>query len=239
MRILANTYKWRLPRRNVELRAPLDLMHLSAQFPDVAVTAITSPPAVIAGNCVYAVDYLLKRLPQVSIADNIPWYFAMTHGTVLPSPATMVANYDLVFANESFPMQFSNCPIPVVLHTRIASAECMAAYGLKEDYARRERLLKSDWVRRASAVVVPSPGERKRLCDSYGAAFEKSFIIPSYLPWIEPTIESAVIAKQETSGPLKVLFIGNQARRKGLSEIAQAWRQAAVRTHITDAPDSR
>src|SRR5579859_3547257 len=111
MRVLANAYIWRLPRRNWELRAPLDFAKLGDCLPKFKVSAISTPWAVFAGNLLYAVDHTIRKLAPGAVAALGDVYFNLTHSTILPSTRRLRDNFDVLLCNESVPLHAHSCPI--------------------------------------------------------------------------------------------------------------------------------
>lgn len=198
---------------------------MSKQFADVEVAPINAPWALVAGNFIYAMDHAVGRLRALSRLRENQRYFTLTRSTILPSAATVSRHFDLVFAHESYPLNGEHCSIPIVVQTRLASDQCRAAYGLDARYARREFLVKESWARRATYLLLPTPGDERRYCERYPAFADKCVMIPTYMPWIEPTEEKEISEKHATTDVIRILFVGNEARRKGIDQIIQAWRR--------------
>jgi len=84
-------------------------------------------------------------------------------------------------------------------------------------------------VARADRIVVPSAVSLAHLHDLFPAARERASILPYYLPGLEPLAADALAAKSGP-GPLRVVFVGKQARRKGLPALVAAWQLLDTRT---------
>ena len=74
-------------------------------------------------------------------------------------------------------------------------------------------------------LIMPTPGDEQRFLAQFPQFSTKCVVIPSYMPWIEAIDETMVLRKQAAGGKLRILFVGNEARRKGIDQIAAAWRK--------------
>lgn len=61
-----------------------------------------------------------------------------------------------------------------------------------------------------------------------GVPADKLRVVPFYLPDLAAAPEPAVRARQQAAGPLRIAFVGHQARRKGLPELLAALRDPAL-----------
>jgi glycosyltransferase involved in cell wall biosynthesis len=207
---------------------------LQDQFPEIKITPIRSLGSMIAGNCIYGLEYAIRKAMPWTDLRRFEWYFAMMRSTIPPLRRTIAREYDLVFAHEFFPINAEACPVPIVFQTKMSTAECLAAYGVGADYVKKEISLKRKWGRHAAKIVVPSPGDKELLCRHIPDFESKCVVIPPYVPWIEPIQTAQVVAKHVASDKLRVLFVGNESRRKGLDQVAAAWREmpAAITRRI-------
>lgn len=82
----------------------------------------------------------------------------------------------------------------------------------------------------ASRIVVPSDISLEHAVRLFPHAADKLSVLPYYLPGLEPLGDYPLAAKLEATGKLKVLFVGKEARRKGLMELVRAWGELAPET---------
>jgi len=127
---------------------------------------------------------------------------------------------DLVFTHEDFPSNADS--IPVVWHNSILDPAMTRARGDSEEDLAFEREVKSRDFQKAAFVQVPTDAERTRLGQWFPAIADKFVAIPKFLPQIRPIAQDRMNKKIERVGPLRCLFVGNQARRKGLDRVYAA-----------------
>lgn len=133
---------------------------------------------------------------------------------------------DVAYAYGQFPSH-PPAALPIVWQQTFA----WTSTGLDPETWRESlRLSRTAAMRRADSVVVPSESSLENLVQIFPWAEEKAEVIPYYLPDVEPLSVDDVAEKQEGSTTLEVLFVGKQARRKGLPTFACAWSRLSAET---------
>ncbi|MDR3765269.1 MAG: glycosyltransferase family 4 protein [Acidobacteriota bacterium] len=138
----------------------------------------------------------------------------------------------VVFSHTSFPANTG--PLPVVWQNSLLDPEMQLAYGISAEALRSESAHKLPFFERAAVVQVSSENEARRLERQFPALKGKFQYVPFFQPGVCAVEEDAVRHKQADGGRLRVLFVGNEARRKGLDRLLEAWRRlpAAVRQRV-------
>jgi glycosyltransferase involved in cell wall biosynthesis len=122
--------------------------------------------------------------------------------------------------------------VPIVWQQTVAPISADVDLGRWRSMLQRSR---SPAVRRAERVVVPSETSLRHFVELFGWARERVEILPYYLPALEPLAPGASHDKlSEVPGPRRLLFVGKEARRKGLPAFVEAWAQldAATRAEL-------
>lgn len=135
--------------------------------------------------------------------------------TWVPFPADL----DVAYAYGQFPRS-PPTKVPIVWQQTFAPVEI----GVNlEMWRARLRESRSTAVERADRVVVPSDVNLVHYCELFPWAKEKVEVLPYYLPDLEPLLDSQLNAKFVKDEPLRLLFAGKEARRKGLPLMVRAW----------------
>jgi hypothetical protein len=86
----------------------------------------------------------------------------------------------------------------------------------------------------ATRVVVPTEASREWFVRLFPLEAEKVRVLPYYLPTLQAISTAALEAKQ-AEDVTRLLFVGKEARRKGLQALVDAWRllPSRVRRHVS------
>jgi len=134
---------------------------------------------------------------------------------------------DVVFCHDNFPRDGDS--IPVVWQNSILDPEMVGARGCSREIIEMEILEKGKGFRAAAGIQVSTEAEQVRLGTLFPDIAEKFTAIPFFVPdakVIEPSLLSRKIHRQ---GPLCCLFVGHQARRKGLERVYAAFQRLSPR----------
>ena len=140
---------------------------------------------------------------------------------------------DLVFSHREFPLNAGD--IPVVWMSAIVDPEMEQTYfGLSQAEMDENLSVKGDLFHRAAAVQVCSDAEAGRHARLFPDIADRFIPVPLFGPHLRAA-EETILEKHRAPRNLKILFIGNQARRKGLPEALEAYISlpAAVRKSTT------
>lgn len=108
------------------------------------------------------------------------------------------------------------------------------ARGYSREHLAREQEIKQKGFQEAAAVHVHTEAERKRLSEWFPECAGKFVCVPYLLPDISPITSDQLQKKLERKGPLRFLFVGHEARRKGLARVYTAMERlpASIRNRI-------
>jgi glycosyltransferase involved in cell wall biosynthesis len=244
MHSLLNLYPWYLPRRNRELRTHLDLMGLSAVYPEMSFSLARSIPAAAVGNAVWLAQYALGRSPLGrSLLHRSYIYHAATKLNWLPRGLVRRLKPDLLFGHEYLPFNLSSRDLPVVFETAAVPEEVSRHYRpfytpqqIQAHIGLNTRL-KYHAVAQATLVNFREPYGAGQFRSQFPELAHKVRAVPPFLDYISPLPFERVAGKHADAERIKLLFVGNDARRKGLPVLVAAIRrlprEAAARLDVT------
>jgi glycosyltransferase involved in cell wall biosynthesis len=219
-----------LGRRGSDYLYYKKLKELERVFP-LKLRLCDAPLPVLLGNILHAADALWGRLARRFGLAMPGWWSSLRRLTIIPQ-TEIGSQTDLVFTNFLIPV--NRITAPIILESDFL------IYGTKnEQKLLRQWLHVPAWfIHRARLVVVRHELSRAAFAASYPQDAEKAVIVPHYLPWVEPVLEERVLRKFRQFGDSEIylLFVGNDARRKGLPNLLKAYsrlRQAGRRIRLT------
>lgn len=127
---------------------------------------------------------------------------------------------DVVFCHEEFPRNGES--FPIVWQNSVLDPEMLFAYGMSRSAFEKLVDLKLRGFHKAIAVQVSTEAERERLSKSYPELAHKFVAIPFFLPDLASIGEEDFCQKNDRKGLLRCLFVGHEARRKGLARVYDA-----------------
>lgn len=131
---------------------------------------------------------------------------------------------EVVFSYGEFPDGYDDVPI-VWEHTfapQLTSDETA--------WQERWRARASSIVERATRIVTATEVSVEWFARMFPRAATKVRCVPYYLPDITAISDDALRAKLADSAPVRVLFVGKEARRKGLPQFVAAYRELDAAT---------
>ena len=149
------------------------------------------------------------------------------------SVAPFPDDVDLAYAYGQFPRNFTR-HTPIVWQQTFAPIGAGGQLGHETEYgsshiardAWRRVIVRSrrEAVARAARIVVPSAVSRDHAVSLFPEARARVSVLPYYLPGLEPVEPAAIAARGDTTQrPVRLLFVGKEARRKGLGTLVGAW----------------
>jgi glycosyltransferase involved in cell wall biosynthesis len=225
-----------LGRRGTDYLYYRKLTELEQFFP-IVVRPYDALLPVVLGNALYAADALWGRFARRFGLVMPGWWSTLRRLTIIPK--TQVGSQtDVIYTNFLIPV--NRVRIPIILEW-----DFLIHGPMNEQNSVRQWLHVPAWfVRRVAFVVVRHELSRAAFAAKYPQDAEKAVILPIYHPWMEPILEEDVIQKihQLDDGEVSLLFVGNDARRKGLPNLARAYRrlrQAGRRVRFTVVSEFR
>ena len=212
------------------------LKELERSFP-LILRPLDAPLPVLLSNALYAADAIWGRLARHSMLLMPNWWNDLRRLTIVPRKMTD-SRTDIVYTNFFLPA--NRFDVPMILEWDFF------VYG-----PTNERKLVTQWlhvpeevIRRTAFVVVRHELSREAFAVKYPHDAGKAVVIPHYLPWVEPVSEVDVVRKFQGFGrsDARMLFVGNDARLKGLLQLTEAYRrlrQAGRPIHFTVVSDFR
>ncbi len=127
----------------------------------------------------------------------------------------------MVFSHRQFPMNCSH--VPVIWMNAIVDPEMTSSYfGYGQAEMDEEIAVKSVLYRKAAVVQVCTKSEVARHVRTFPDIADRFVDVPLFGPHLQSAPES-VIEKHRNPSPVRLLFVGNEARRKGLQETLDAY----------------
>jgi glycosyltransferase involved in cell wall biosynthesis len=224
VKVYIQTPKWFIRRRNTDWRYTRFLIPRIGEFvQDCAFYPARSNSTVLLVNLKWARAILYREL-KISVGHD--------GSSTLDRNEFAKSGCDLVFCHDDFPGNAGS--IPVVWHNSILDPAMVRARGASDEDLAIEREIKSRGFQKAAAVLVSTEAERTRLGQWFPGIADKFVAVPFFLPDVRPIAPDRMNQKIERVGPLRCLFVGNEARRKGLDRVYAAMLRlpASVQRHI-------
>jgi glycosyltransferase involved in cell wall biosynthesis len=138
-------------------------------------------------------------------------------------------NVQVVFAYGQFPVD-TRADLPIVWEQTFAPQRGVVAAA----WTRRMRADFTLGAERAQRIVTATDVSASWFRRVFPGAAHKLSVIPYYLPDVTAIASEALEYKAEVTGPVRVLFVGKEARRKGLDTLVAAWDELAprIRPHL-------
>jgi glycosyltransferase involved in cell wall biosynthesis len=144
----------------------------------------------------------------------------LDHGSVLDRREFAHSGCDFVFCHDDFPRNAES--IPVVWQNSILDPAMVKARGASEDALAAEYARKRIGFEKARLVQVSTRAEEVRLGTWFPEIAEKFVAIPFFLPDVQSISSENLEEKVNRSGILRCLFVGHEAKRKGLARVYDA-----------------
>jgi glycosyltransferase involved in cell wall biosynthesis len=161
------------------------------------------------------IDYACQAFSR-----RLRWKAGTHIGPALDRKEFERSNCQLVFCHDDFPRDAES--IPVVWQNSILDPEMERASGRTETQLESQKSEKERGFRLARFVQVATDAERLRLGSWFPHLAEKFVAIPFFLPDVHAIEESQLNEKLARRDLLRLLFVGHEARRKGLARVYDA-----------------
>ena len=204
----SDIYTYELLKSGLEKARPLDMLVSDSRL------------LILQANASYAFAAALWRskLPNVSQAMTKLWHFSR-RAVWLPPSVIERAQADIVYSILLFPV--NRLPVPIVLETDFNH------WGIPALRTEIDRLrYNPPWiVERSAVILVRHQASLDALKEQYPDQAHKGILTPSMLPGCEAITEEQLTAKFAAFARpvIKVLFVGNAAREKGVRQLVQAY----------------
>lgn len=212
VKVYIQTPKWFIRRRNTDWRyTRFQIPRIGEFVQNCAFYPARSNSTVLLVHLKWARGILYRELKISDGHDRV---------STLDRREFAKSGCDLVFCHDDFPGNANS--IPVVWQNSILDPAMVRARGVSDEEIAIERKVKSRDFQKAAAVQVSTEAERMRLGQWFPQIADKFVAVPFFLPDVRPIAPERMNKKVERVGPLRCLFVGNEARRKGLDRVYAA-----------------
>jgi glycosyltransferase involved in cell wall biosynthesis len=219
LRVYLDVLPWDCRSRNTDWRYNrYTLPRIHDYEPDVEFAVQRSRWITLTGN--------LKAL-RVALGwrAGLPLSLHQRETSYLSSKELTRSKSDLIFAQRAYPLNAGGTP--VVWENAIVDPEMQLAFGATARDLEEERRVKEPLFHRAAAIQVFSSAEAKRHAALFPSIGDRFVPIPWFAPHIRPC-NLQDIEKHKGASPVQILFVGNNAIRKGIEELLSAFTQLPV-----------
>ncbi|MBS1810945.1 MAG: glycosyltransferase family 4 protein [Acidobacteria bacterium] len=200
--------------RNTDYNYFYKLKEMEKHYP-VELLPLTNRHSTLVANTKYVARSLMHRFPLSREVTTAHWF--VTQNRRIPVSGRALDAADVIFTNGYLPRQANKTPI-------ILEAD-FSPYGTGEFRKMVEKCLwvAKEFIAQVNVVIVRHPQSWQRFNELYPESAQKAVVIPYYLPSLEAISDESRARKWQESDRLKILFVGNQARRKGLVNLIEAY----------------
>lgn len=204
-----------LPVRNTDWVYPRQLSNISQYCDQLAFTFPRSTFFDVWTHARYGLDFTKRR---AHLPIPFSWTYKLSEFYCLPANDPEEQRSDAIFAYERYPI---NAKKPVIWMTGATEVAKLRARGWSEEMIRREIDFKREAAERAAVVVLSTrwmQREFEQLIQSpKPTALLRYFISLNEAPW------ERIAAKWAQLNPIRLLFVGRAAHRKGLPLVLAAF----------------
>jgi glycosyltransferase involved in cell wall biosynthesis len=220
MRILLNAWA-SLPGvgRRGDMGVHREIRALSRQYPDIEFLEIESILVALFRNSTFVLTRLLARTGHWWLA--IAPLRCLACSTYLPDSVVRRCHPDVVFSHGHAPVFGGPWSAPVVVQTHLPDRHLYPPQ-IAERRMHEDALNIAWMMRRITTIVTSTPGSARRIAAAAPEKADRIVQIPIYMPYLEAVDEATVRARNTCDGPIQVLFVGHDAIRKGLPQLAGA-----------------
>ena len=178
-----------------------------------------SIPSWLTMNVRYIQQAIGNRLPFINLN---PSYFVHLF------EVDKIMDYDVIYSYGCFP---SNPTKPVVWHDGPTDTELLIKRGVPSHLIKDEIECKTICASRAKLIAVSSDNNLLEFDKQFPGNLHKIVVLPFILSGVFPAEVDFVIKKQREER-LNILFVGRQAKRKGLDFVIAAFIQLRLKSKI-------
>lgn len=223
MKILTNSWSRFIQNHVGDYYANIEIESLQSQYSDMNFVNVDSKKEIIFANIR---SILLNLASKAGLLNkNIPLFqpfFNLQCTSYLSQKYIDKISPDVIFAHSHIPRYGNNNNIPLVAVEYLPSHHYMI---MTNTYFSRERDLEAKRyaTESASVVLTTTPGSLSRFNAFIPSLNEKLILAPIYMPYLESAPTELLFQKSKLKHRIKVLFVGGEARRKGLENIVKAF----------------
>jgi glycosyltransferase involved in cell wall biosynthesis len=221
MNIYIDTVRRFVRANNTDWQYNFMLGQLSAIEPSLQLYYPNSRLQELRVNLNYCRDALAYRLSRFARLRH--FFTADDYSDRLCEKELRDSNCEVVFSHRDFPVNAGS--VPVIWHNSILDPRMSLARGISPSVLAREVSIKRILFRRAARVQVPTHAEAARLGALMPEIADRFMAVPFFLPYLEGIAEETVRRKHSDPDCVHFVFVGREARRKGLPELLDALSQ--------------
>jgi len=216
--------KWFLRPRNTDWRYLRFMLPRIQEFePECRFYASRSLRGAWRANARYARQVLNRKLGYAQRDSD---------GSYLDRGEFARSHCDAVFCHDDFPRNAEG--VPVIWQNSLLDPAMQRARGHSQEDLAAQRALKGAGFEKARAVQVSTRAEQLRLAGWFPHIASKFVVVPFFLPDVKPISSTQQAEKIGRKGPLRCLFVGHEAKRKGLERVyaAMTGLSSSLQQHI-------
>ena len=161
------------------------------------------------------------RYAQGVAANRLHVRFRRARGPILDRKEFFQNGCQVVFCHDDYPLNAD--AVPVVWRNSVLDPEMQRAAGLTEEQLAAQIAEKEAGFIQARFTQVSSEAERIRLSAWFPRIASRFVVIPYFIPNVRSLGETELEDKLSDNGLLRCLFVGHEARRKGLARVYDAF----------------
>lgn len=213
--ILANFYKFRVPRNNTDWEYPRNWLRLPEYVDGLAVVPNESVVSALVSNGLYVAVRVLDRFVSDPHANHLS--LLLRQSCFIPK--SEVSAVDVVLTHAHFPWNLTGVDVPIVLDTGFMTNEYLGGANMFERSAEIE--LKRRLAEGATLLTVSDGAAANRLKSVLPEHAPRIKVLPWFLPNVS-ALSSDEVPRKQAEGCIKMLFVGRDGQRKGLSKVVDA-----------------
>lgn len=184
-------------------------------------------------------DIYLQQAILPSVVMNMRYAANIARSRLhLPIPQMLMPSYEARFSlgdlhRSHADVIFGHSPtnvhhLPLICHTGPILEQAMRDRGVQQADIDREKLLKLRTIRRSHLVTLNSQAGAESLKAIAPEASDKIRSVPFFLPHLQLLARDLVEEKFADLQTIRILFVGREARRKGLPAVLTAFQVASA-----------
>ena len=168
-------------------------------------------------NTRFLLDHLFAKLNQRGL--SLPQLLNPYAGSLSASELRR-SQCNVIYSHSGFPTNHGE--IPVVWRNSILDPQMQKNWGVTDAQLALEGRIKAPLFLKSYLVHVSTAAEVERLGKQFPSSKEKFRSIPYFLPHLDSEISMESLIAKHQKKPLRIVYVGRYAHRKGLDLLIQA-----------------